>query len=76
MKNDFSQSVHIVSEKIRASLISREDSKLLKIDENSPCLKVKRTSYNKMQEPVEYTISVVRSGQFVYNYKCIHQEEH
>lgn len=76
MKNDFNQSVHIVSEEIRASLISCEDAKILQIDENSPCLKVKRTSYNKKQEPVEYTLCIARSDQFVYNYKYIHQEEH
>lgn len=75
MSKTFHQSIHLVSESIRACLISNQDADLLSVEHHSPCLEVNRTSYNKLQEPIEYTFCTARSDQFVYNYKYIHYDK-
>ena len=74
MKTEFNQSIHVVSESMRASLISSNEAKLLKIEDGSPCLNVRRTSFNKLNEPIEFTSCIARGDQFVYNCKYIHQD--
>ncbi|MBI0093457.1 GntR family transcriptional regulator [Lactobacillus sp. M0403] len=74
MKTEFNQSIHVVSESMRASLISSNEAKLLKVEDGSPCLNVRRTSFNKLNEPIEFTSCIARGDQFVYNYKYIHQD--
>lgn len=74
MKNNFNQNVYIVNEALQASSITSNDAALLKVENNTPCLKVKRVSTNKTHDPIEYTLCIARSDQFVYNYKYIHQD--
>lgn len=76
MKNKFNQKVHLVSESICAKLISPNNADLLNVNHNSPCLEVKRTSYNQTQEPIEYTICIARSNPFTYNYKYTHHDNY
>lgn len=74
MKKNFNQSAHFVNEALQASLITRKEAKLLNVDNNTPCLKVERTSYNKVHEPIEFTVCIARGDKFVYNYNYIHKD--
>lgn len=51
---------------IEPILLSKEEAKLLKQDEGTLALKLKRTSYIENGTPVEYTISIFRSDKYQY----------
>lgn len=63
----YNQSVKLADEEISASLVTSGEAKILKIDTLSSCLRIQRTSYNQQNIVIEYTNSVARSDQFVYN---------
>lgn len=63
----YNQSVKLADEEISASLVTNEEADILKIDDLSSCLRIQRTSYNKQNIVIEYTSSIARSDQFVYN---------
>jgi len=49
-----------------ASFIGNKDADLLQVPADSPGLNVQRTTYSDTHEVIEYTLSVARSDQFVY----------
>lgn len=69
---DFSEKVKLADEDIYAGICSEKDAGTLGISEGSPCLMLRRTTYNPKNEIIEYTISCARGDQFVYNIKYQH----
>ncbi|SEK53209.1 GntR family transcriptional regulator [Carnobacterium iners] len=66
-KEDYNQTVKIADEEFSASLVTDEEAEMLEVAFFSSCLRIQRTSYNKQNIVIEYTSSVARSDQFVYN---------
>jgi len=65
-REDYNESIKIADEEFSAGLVNANEAKLLKLKEGDPCLKLKRTSYNKRNKVIELTLSTARSDQFVY----------
>lgn len=66
-REDYNQTVKIADEEFSASLVTDEEAEMLEVDFFSSCLRIQRTSYNQQNIVIEYTSSVARSDQFVYN---------
>ncbi len=62
----YNRKITHVEEQFSASLIGKEESIILKTDIGSPCLKIKRLSFDKNNEIIEYTISFAKGDQFAY----------
>lgn len=67
---DYNQVVKLAQEEFFADIVSKKVAEHLKIDTNSPILKISRTTYNLNNEIIEYTKSDARSDQF--SYRTIH----
>ncbi|WP_100065849.1 GntR family transcriptional regulator [Miniphocaeibacter massiliensis] len=62
----YDRKIKHVEERFSASVIGKEESIILKTDVGSPCLKIKRLSYDGNGKIIEYTISFARGDQFAY----------
>ncbi|MGX7419380.1 GntR family transcriptional regulator [Carnobacterium gallinarum] len=65
-QDDYNQVVRVADEEFSASLVTDKEAELLDVEKNSACLRLKRTSYNKANKVIEFTLSTARSDQFVY----------
>lgn len=63
---EYNRKIYHVEEAFSASIIGKEESKFLKIEQSLPCLRIKRISYDKEDKIIEYTISYARGDQFAY----------
>ncbi|MDL2310560.1 GntR family transcriptional regulator [Peptostreptococcaceae bacterium OttesenSCG-928-C18] len=65
-ENLYNRKIMHVEEQFSASIVGKEESKILEIDTGSPCLKIKRYSYDINGKIIEYTISFASGNQFAY----------
>lgn len=63
---EFQQSIKYADEVFSASIVTSQEATLLHTKPNAACLRLKRTTFNKENRIVEFTLSVARSDQFVY----------
>ncbi|KRM71778.1 GntR family transcriptional regulator [Lacticaseibacillus brantae] len=66
MQDTYHVKIAEATEGFYASLIGSKDADLLKVPTDSPGLNVRRTTYSDTHDVVEYTMSVARSDQFIY----------
>lgn len=64
---EFNEQVYYADEYFLAGITSKRDSHYLDIKEGTPCLNLKRSTYNLHNQVIEYTLSVARSDQFAYH---------
>jgi len=70
-EENYNERVRFADEEFSASLLSEKESEMLKIDQNEPCQRIQRLSYNANDEIIEYTRSVARSDKFIYKVRII-----
>lgn len=63
----FNESVSYADEYFLAGSISGKDSGYLDLQEGTPCLNLRRQSFNQYNQVIEFTLSVARSDQFAYH---------
>lgn len=63
----FDEKISYADEYFLASVISHVDSELMGIMEGTPCLNLKRTTYDQHQRVIEFTLSVARCDEFAYH---------
>lgn len=63
---DFGQDITYADEEFSASILTEDEASALDCEPNSACLRLKRTSVNRENHIIEYTLSVARSDQFYY----------
>ncbi|KRO16378.1 GntR family transcriptional regulator [Lacticaseibacillus saniviri] len=66
MKDHYHVTIAEANEAFFASSIGANDANLLAVPADSPGLNVQRTTYSDHHNVIEYTLSVARSDQFVY----------
>ncbi|ERL65458.1 GntR family transcriptional regulator [Schleiferilactobacillus shenzhenensis] len=66
MQTDYGIRIRRANEAFYAGIISAKDASKLQVPSGSPCLNVQRTTYDAQDRVVEYTLSVSRGDQFVY----------
>ena len=64
---EFNEPVYYADEYFLAGITSKRDSEYLDLKEGTPCLNLKRSTYNSHNQVIEYTLSVARSDQFAYH---------
>lgn len=64
---EFNEQVYYADEYFLAGITSANDSKYLKIKEGTPCLNLRRQTYNPHNQIIEFTLSVAISDQFAYH---------
>ncbi|MDO5018705.1 MAG: GntR family transcriptional regulator [Lagierella massiliensis] len=62
----FNRKISKVEEIFQAGILGKEEAKALELMPNSPCLRIKRYSYDKTDRIIEYTLSYARGDQFAY----------
>lgn len=67
LAKNFNENVSYADEYFSAGLINNNDSKLLEVDEGTPCQNIQRKTYNQKNQVIECTLSVARSDQFSYH---------
>jgi len=70
-EEDYNESVQFADEEFSASLLNEKESEMLKINQNEPCQRIQRLSYNAHEKIIEYTRSVARSDKFIYKVRII-----
>jgi len=65
-KEDYNEDISFADEEFFAGLVNPKLAKTLNVQTNSPCLNLKRTTFNKKNQVLELTFSTARSDQFVY----------
>jgi len=65
-KEDYNEDISFADEEFVAGLINPKIAKTLNVQPNSPCLNLKRTTFNKRNQVLELTFSTARSDQFIY----------
>lgn len=63
---DFHQHIVYADEEFSASILSKNEAKIFNCNPRDACLRLKRTSVNRENHTIEFTISVARSDQFFY----------
>ncbi|HAY52469.1 GntR family transcriptional regulator [Schleiferilactobacillus harbinensis] len=66
MQTDYNVAIQRANEAFYAGIISAKDAHRLGVPSGSPGLNVQRTTYDTQDRVVEYTLSVSRGDQFVY----------
>lgn len=74
LNQNYQIEIEHADEAFYASLIERRDAKYLNIAKGSPCLNLERTTYDRQQRIVEFTLSVARGDQFVYQVHHVNPE--
>lgn len=64
--NDYQQVITYADEEFSAGILEEHEAKILKVNPRSACLRLKRTTINRENRIIEFTISVARSDQFFY----------
>ena len=72
-KEDYNELVKVADEEFSVSLLTDKEALLLESEDDGACLRLKRTSYNKANIVIEFTLSTARSDQFVYKVRHIQQ---
>lgn len=65
-EHDYKRTIYKVNEMFSVSLLSKEDSILLDVQNTDPCLTITRISTDYNGNIIEYTTSLARSDKFVY----------
>ncbi len=66
-EQNFNERINYADEYFLAGITSGEDSKYLNLKEGSPCLNLRRQTFNQNNQIIEFTLSVARSDQFAYH---------
>ncbi|WP_119326998.1 GntR family transcriptional regulator [Companilactobacillus musae] len=66
-RDDFGEEISYADEYFSAGIISACDSKIMNLKEGTPCLHLKRTTYDLNHQIIEFTLSVARSDEFSYH---------
>lgn len=72
-QNRFDEKIAYADEYFSAGIIGNCDSKFMNLDEGTPCLNLKRRTYDLENRVIEFTLSVARSDVFAYHVR--HQIE-
>ncbi|WP_300409426.1 GntR family transcriptional regulator [Lagierella sp.] len=62
----FNKKVSRVEEVFQAGILGKEEAKSLELSQGLSCLRIKRYSYDKEDNIIEYTLSYARGDQFAY----------
>ena len=62
----FERKIVKVEETFQAGVLGKEEAGALNLISGSPCLRIKRYSYDKDENIIEYTLSYARGDQFAY----------
>lgn len=65
-KENYNESFAFADEEFAAGLVKPSVAKWLDVQANSPCLNLKRTTFNEKNQVLELTFSTARSDQFIY----------
>lgn len=68
---DYQQQVKVVDEEFSVGSISQKEAALIKLDTGTPCLHLKRQTYNEENRVIEFTSSVARGDKFVYKLRHV-----
>lgn len=66
LQNHYNYIIKKANQMIEPIILSKEESEILKVEENSLALKIHRNSYEERGCPLEYTISIFRSDKYQY----------
>lgn len=64
---DFNEKISYADEYFSAGVISDCDTKFMDLEEGTPCLRLKRKTYDVQNRIIEFTLSVARSDKFSYH---------
>lgn len=70
-RDNYKEVIKVADEEFSAGLLSDKEAKLLGVPVDSACLKLLRTTYNKDNRVIEFTLSVARSDKFVYKIRHV-----
>ena len=65
-EQNYDSNIYNIKERFSVSSMSREIAKTMNLESNSPCLKIRRLSYDVKDELIEYTESYARADIFYY----------
>ncbi|MGP6146459.1 GntR family transcriptional regulator [Jeotgalibaca sp. A122] len=65
-KEDYRVTIRYAEEEFSAGIVREVEAENLGVSEDSPCLRIKRLTYNDQGEIIEYTLSAARADQFIY----------
>lgn len=66
-QDDFGEKISYADEYFSAGVIGSCDSKIMRLSEGTPCLHLKRQTYDSKHRVIEFTLSVARSDEFAYH---------
>ncbi|KRN99132.1 GntR family transcriptional regulator [Companilactobacillus kimchiensis] len=66
-KQLFDENIQYADEYFSAGIISNCDSEFMGLQEGTPCLHLKRQTYDLQNNIIEFTLSVARSDEFAYH---------
>lgn len=73
---DFNQPIKYTDETFSASILNNHEAQLLDVTPGDACLRLKRSTFNRENRMIEFTLSIARSDQFVYTTRhYIHPEQ-
>jgi len=73
--DDFQQKINYADEEFSASILTKDEAPILEVPMHAACLRLKRTSVNRENHVIEFTLSVARSDQFFYKVRY-HRNTH
>lgn len=71
-EEDYNSKIYNIKERFLASSISSQVAETMKLENNSPCLKIRRLLYDLEDELIEYTESYARADVFYYETSYSH----
>lgn len=72
-QEDFDEKIDYADEYFSAGVISSGDAGFMGLADGTPCLRLKRTTYDEKHQIIEFTLSIARSDEFAYHVR--HQIE-
>lgn len=70
-QDQFDEKISYADEYFAAGIISNCDSKLMDLPEGTPCLHLRRKTYDINKQVIEFTLSIARSDEFAYHVRHI-----
>lgn len=74
-RDDYHQAVNSAEEEFSAGIVREVEAQNLNVPEGSPCLRIKRLTYNEPGDIIEYTLSAARADQFTYKISHTHHKK-
>ena len=71
----FNKKINYADEEFSASILTKDEAPILEVPMHAACLRLKRTSVNRENHVIEFTLSVARSDQFFYKVRY-HRNTH